>query len=390
MSTRRHKLEQGIAVRHEKGCRTYEGGRCNCSPSYQARAWSNAAGREVRKSFKSKSEAKAWRARAMSGHADKLAGATTSPVLNVLAEHVFDEAEAGRLRNRSGREYKPSVVRSYRSAYNVHMADAIGPRRIGAIHRRDVQAIVDDMTAQGLSASTVRNALLPLRLIYRVAIRDELGVAESPFASLELPAVTGTRDRIAGPVEAARLVEVCDPRDRAIWATALYAGLRRGELMALEVANVEFDAGVIRVLKSYDPGSKKMTAPKSRAGIRTVPMVKPLRRELAAHLMRRGQRGALMFARDDGTPFSPEATYKRSRKRWDNHKLAHITMHECRHSFASMMIAAGVNAKTLQEIGGWSSIAIVFDRYGHLMPGARDEAAGLLEAYIDKETAAGV
>jgi integrase len=387
LSTRRHKLEQGIAVRHEKGCRTYGGGRCNCSPSYQARAWSNAAGKEVRRSFKTKAEAKAWRARAMAGHVDKLAGATSSPVLGVLADWVFDEAEAGRLLNRSGDAFKPSVIRSYRSTYSVHIGPAIGKRRVGSVRRRDVQAVVSDMTAQGLSPSTVRNALLPLRLIYRVAIRDELGAATSPIEGVELPAVRGKRERIASPVEAASLIDVCDDFDRAIWATAFYGGLRRGELMALEVANVDFDQGVIRVMQSYDPGSRKMTAPKSRAGIRTVPMVKVLRRELAAHLMRRGQRGALMFARPDGRPFSPEATYKRSRKRWDNAKLAHITMHECRHSFASMMIAAGVNAKTLQEIGGWSSIAIVFDRYGHLMPGAREEAAGLLEAYLDRETA---
>lgn len=390
MTTRRHKVEQGIAVRHEKGCRSYEGARCNCSPSYQARAWSNAAGREVRRSFKTKSEAKAWRARAMAGHVDKLAGATTSPVLDVLAEWVFDEAAAGRLLNRSGDEYKPSVVRSYKSCFEVHLSPAIGSRRVGSIARRDVQAVVGSMSAQGLSPSTIRNTLLPLRLMFRVAIRDELGVTTSPLEGVELPAVRGRRERIATPTEAASLIDACDDRDRAIWATAMYAGLRRGELMALEVANVDFDAGVIRVMQSYDPGSRTMTAPKSRAGIRTVPMVRPLRRELAAHLMRRGQRGALMFAREDGRPFSPEATYKRSRTRWDAAGLPRITMHECRHSFASMMIAAGVNAKTLQEVGGWSSIAIVFDRYGHLMPGARDEAAGLLDAYIDKETAARV
>lgn len=390
MSTRRHKLEQGIAVRHEKGCRAYGGGRCNCSPSYQARAWSNAAGREVRKSFKSKAEAKAWRARAMAGHADKIAGATRSPVVDVLAEQVFDDAMAGKLLNRSGDRFKPSVVRSYRSCYGTHIAPAIGQRRVGSVTRRDVQAVIADMAAQGLSPSTVRNTMLPLRLIYRVAMRDELGVVGSPLEGIELPAVRGKRERIATVGEASALVGACDERDRAIWATALYGGLRRGELMALEVSNVDFDAGVIRVMQSYDPGSRTMNAPKSRAGVRTVPMVKLLRRELAAHLMRRGKRGALMFGREDGRPFSPESTYKRSRSRWTAAGLAHITMHECRHSFASMMIAAGVNAKTLQEVGGWSSIAIVFDRYGHLMPGARDEAAGLLEAYIERETAAGV
>ena len=48
-----------------------------------------------------------------------------------------------------------------------------------------------------------------------------------------------------------------------------------------------------------------------------------------------------------------------------------ITLHECRHSFASLMIAAGVNAKALQTFMGHANISITFDRYGHLMPGVR-------------------
>jgi integrase len=57
-----------------------------------------------------------------------------------------------------------------------------------------------------------------------------------------------------------------------------------------------------------------------------------------------------------------------------------ITMHECRHTFASLMIAAGVNAKALSVYMGHSGIRITMDRYGHLMPGNEDEAAGMLDA----------
>jgi len=49
------------------------------------------------------------------------------------------------------------------------------------------------------------------------------------------------------------------------------------------------------------------------------------------------------------------------------------------------MIAAGVNAKALSTYMGHSSITITLDRYRHLMPGAEAEAAGLLEAYLERE-----
>jgi integrase len=60
-------------------------------------------------------------------------------------------------------------------------------------------------------------------------------------------------------------------------------------------------------------------------------------------------------------------------------------LHECRHTFASLMIAAGVNAKALSTYMGHANISITLDRYGHLMPGNEDEAAGLLDAYLDTQ-----
>ena len=384
--TRRERIEQGLYVRHAKGCATEDGARCNCEPSYMARAWSAAAGREVRRSFKRKADAKAWRARMMAGHADRVAGATRSPVLDVIAEQVLDAMRDGTLRNRSGDTYKPSVARSYRSNYDVNVAPLLGGRRISTITRRDVQVVVDEAIARGLSPSTVRNSLMPLRLIFRVAIRDELGVTESPISGVELPAVRGRRDRFAAPAEITLLLGALDPRDRGVWATAIYAGLRRGELMALTAQAVDLDAGVIRVTQSYDPRAKKFTAPKSRAGVRKVPIVQALRVHLLEHRMRSGARDGLVFGRPDGTPFAAESLAKRATTAWEAAGIERITLHECRHTFASLAIASGVNAKTLQEIGGWSSIAIVFDRYGHLMPGARDVAAQLMDTYIAQET----
>ncbi|HZB86312.1 MAG TPA: tyrosine-type recombinase/integrase, partial [Gaiellaceae bacterium] len=67
--------------------------------------------------------------------------------------------------------------------------------------------------------------------------------------------------------------------------------------------------------------------------------------------------------------------------------LEPITLHEARHTYASLMIAAGVNAKALSEYMGHASVTITYDRYGHLMPGNEDQAADLLDAYLERTTA---
>lgn len=71
------------------------------------------------------------------------------------------------------------------------------------------------------------------------------------------------------------------------------------------------------------------------------------------------------------------------RKEAELEPIAPIVLHECRHTFASLMIAAGVNAKALSTYMGHSSITITLDRYGHLMPGNEAEAACLLDSYLE-------
>jgi integrase len=81
-----------------------------------------------------------------------------------------------------------------------------------------------------------------------------------------------------------------------------------------------------------------------------------------------------------------ETAWKRAnkiREREERPLLEPIGLHECRHTSASLMIAAGVNAKALSTYMGHSSITITLDRYGHLFPGNEDEAATLLDAYLE-------
>src|SRR4029077_12266407 len=127
----------------------------------------------------------------------------------------------------------------------------LGGVRLGDLQRRDVQRLANELLAEGRDPSTVRNALMPLRVIYRRAIEDG-DLAVNPTAHLRLPAVRGRRERIASPEEGQLVPSALPGRARAIWATALYAGLRRGELMALRWEDVDLAQGVIHVERSYD------------------------------------------------------------------------------------------------------------------------------------------
>jgi integrase len=207
---------------------------------------------------------------------------------------------------------------------------------------------------------------------------------------LEIPSGGERRDRIAPPDEAERLLAALPVGERALWATALYAGLRRGELLALRWSDVDFDGGLVRVERAWDPDAKVFLEPKTRAGRRTVPLVSVLRAHLREHALYTARRSGLVFGPDGETPADPDTIRARALWRWAKGKpevLRPIGLHECRHTYASLSIAAGVNAKALSTYMGHSSITITLDRYGHLFPGNEDEAAGLLDVYL--EAAAG-
>jgi integrase len=123
---------------------------------------------------------------------------------------------------------------------------------------------------------------------------------------------------------------------------------------------------------------------KSRAGKRTVPIAAVLRDHLDEHKLQSGRNEGLVFGRSAELPFSIGPAQDRGDTAWKRARLKRLTLHEARHTFASLMIAAGVNAKALSTYMGHSSITITLDRYGHLMPGNEEEAAELLDAYLER------
>jgi integrase len=204
----------------------------------------------------------------------------------------------------------------------------------------------------------------------------------NPTAGLELPRGEKARDRIAAPTEARALLAALPESDRATWGAAMYAGLRRGELMALRANRIDLDANVVRVERGWDAKAGEVATKNGKP--RTVPVAAPLRELLLRHLMRTGRRDTdLVFGATATEPFAARQLTTRADAAWTEAKLRRITLHECRHTFASYLIAAGVNAKAVSVYMGHASVAFTLDRCGHLFPGAESEAAGLLDTYLD-------
>jgi len=350
----------------------------------------------------SRAEAQAWLTKARSEAASGIKRRSDGVTLRAAWETFYTGAKVGRILDRTGKPYKPSTLRGYERAYRRFDAE-LGAHRLDAIRRADLQALIDGWSAAGVPPATIRNSLDPIRTLYRRAIqRDQ--VAVNPTTNLAVPRVDNMRERFATREEATELLAALPDSDRALWATAFYGGLRRGELRALRWSHVSFPDGLIRVQRAWDDEAGD-GAPKTRAANRKVPIVPMLAALLKAHKLATGRADSdLVFGRSASQAFIPTTVRHRALRAWekanaaqtkalgrplrDAETLTPIGLHEARHTFASLLIASGANAKALSVCMGHNSISITFDRYGKLMPGGEEEVGRLLGAYLDGDAPA--
>ncbi len=379
MAARTDKKTPGIEPRHARSCRSKDGGACNCSPRWQATV-GRGKGRRYR-TFGTKTEAKAWRAEATVALRKGTAKAPMKVTVADAWETTLAGMRDGKVRNRSGDPYKPSAIRGYETGMNKRVLPTLGQAKLSEVRRAHVQELVDELLGAGLNPSTIKNTLNPLQVIFRRAVHRDL-VAVNPTTGLELAAARGRRDRIAPPEEAAALLAALPEEQRALWALAFYAGLRRGEVRALRCSDVDFERSCVRVERAWDD-AEGVIAGKTFAAKRTVPIFAPLRRELAAHKLRTGRDGDdLLLGMTAENPFDPSTVRRRARAAWKRSGLEPIGLHEARHTAASFMIAAGLNIKQISTYMGHASVNITLDRYGHLFPSSGDEAIATMDAYF--------
>ncbi len=181
-------------------------------------------------------------------------------------------------------------------------------------------------------------------------------------------------------------------RHHALWTLAFYTGMRRSELLGLTWRNVvdldgpdpRLEVRQVRTEDGYRQVHVKKT-PKTRSSEREVPILPPVAEVLRA--LRGewgGKAGAFVLVDHEGAEFGPhnllEAfhTGQRSYRRAEGLtevELPKLNLHYCRHTYATVLLSAGIDVYKVQRMLGHSNIGITTGRYGHWLPdlGLADE-----------------
>ena len=292
------------------------------------------------------------------------------------------------------KELKPSTLHGYRSIVNAYLLPVFGEAPLEQITTADVerwrsqlQSVSEERRVRRqqskdgdrrpprpLSNSTKNRIMVMLHGILKRACKV-YGLPVNPAAGIERHPVRLTGDiDVFSPEEVWALVRAAScEQDGAIYLTAAFTGLRRGELIALRWRDVDFAGSVVRVRASYAAGA--LTAPKS-GKVRSVPLAPDIAQVLAKLAGREMFTGEddLVFVGDAGSYVDGSALRRRYTAALKRADLRRLRFHDLRHTFGTRMIAKA-DIRRVQEWMGHADIQTTM-RYLHYAP--REEDARLV------------
>ena len=336
---------------------------------------------------------------------EEVGGTTAEQAKRLLTQRLY-EADRGFVRNAKPlkfREFidtwrrdhvdtqqlKPSTRRGYDSAIKRHLMPFFGDNRMDRITSEDVRRFfkqkqegTSEKTDRRLSNKTLINAMRLLNSIFNFAVVIEL-LVKNPCKAVKLPRAERREMDFLRPEEVRSfLAAFVNEEMRCLFTTAVMTGMRRGEILALQWDDIDFNGNVIRVRRSVSGG--EIQTPKTEKSRRAIQVGLSLLKMLKEHKLRTGGRGPFVFSTKSGSLLDPDNLVKRVFE--PTLRVAgierHIRFHDLRHTYASILINEGANLKFVSEQLGHASIVITLDRYSHLIAERHDDTVSKFEKLL--------
>lgn len=311
---------------------------------------------------------------------------------------------------------KTSTRVSYEGIVKNQLIPRIGHIKLTKLKKSDIEDMYNTLLEcgradgkGGLSVKTINNVALCLHKALQTAFENEY-IIKNPASIAKVPtlkSVNGQKKEIEilSKQEQKDLMAVCDnsPYGMGI-ITALYTGVRLGELLGIMWKDVDFDRKTISIskqvnrLRDYSPNAKAKTIlgiqddTKTKTSNRIISISDDLlsrllkyKEEQECHINKWGSAYKtldLVFAREDGYYIDPTTFRDKYVKLLSVAGLKSYTFHALRHTFATRALEAGIPVKVVSKILGHSSVQITMDTYQHVLPELQSEAMNRIAAYV--------
>jgi integrase len=315
---------------------------------------------------------------------------------------------------------KPSTLMSYEVMTRVYIQPSLGKKKLNRLSPADIRLFLAEFKngclccLRGLdaarpegdrvccavgkccqrrpSARTVQYVHAVLRSALQQAVREEL-ITRNVARIVETPTVLREEVQPLDRTEARMLLKAAKGhRLHALWLLLVSTGLRRGEVLALTWDDVDFERGQLRVRRNLQRIKRELIfgTPKTTRSLRTISLPKRCVAVLKAHRTdqradraRAGQRwdplasqpAGLVFTTATGRAIDPRSLNRMLTVLCRQANVRRVRVHDLRHTCASLLLAQGVDARTIMETLGHSTIAMTLDTYAHVMDSTLKAAA---------------
>ena len=306
------------------------------------------------------------------------------------------------------REYRDGSIDCYKAPYE-RAVERLGNVPADEVRTSDIAAHLQAMKEADYSVRTIRAQRTVYKSIFAFAVSDLVfgrTVTVNPALGISIPAGAKKAQRREAPED--DIVEAIKARaGSAFWGEfalfLVYTGLRRGEALGLQWRDIDFERRQISCTKNLSyHGVHRIGAPKTEAGIRTVPLLPPAEKLLRPMC---GAPDDYVFHGADPKKFLSRSTYL---KHWNHYcrdmgfftdapaevvgKNGHrylkhsfrntLTPHALRHGYATTLYEAGVDVHTARALLGHAHVETTIAIYTHLRQRKKQESIDKLVAYV--------
>lgn len=294
---------------------------------------------------------------------------------------------------------RPNTQMSYEQRIYGHIIPALGSIPLDKLRQNDLQQFYTnlkqsgrrkdaDRYGEGLSDQTVRGCHTTLRSTLAKAVEEKL-IIRNPADGCRLPSAKPREMQVLTPEEMQRLlIQAKEDGCYELLLLELSTGLRRGEILALQWDDLNFNTGALRVERQVHrvKGTLVVSQPKTNSSNRTVILPSPVLKVLKEY--RQTVTSLWMFPSPvmEDSPLDPASVRKRLQTVLERAGCKKVRFHDLRHTFATTALEHGMDTKTLSTIIGHVSTSTTLNIYAHVTDEMRRTAAVKIDRGIGKAT----
>lgn len=290
---------------------------------------------------------------------------------------------------------KPKTQADYENRIYQHIIPELGHIPLSKLSQSDLQQFYHrlkqrgrllqvEQYGSGLSDRMVKSCHVTCRMALDKAVADGY-ILKNPAANCKAPATHPREMSVLTGEEIQRLlIQAKEDGCYELLLLELSTGLRRGEILALQWDDLDFQTGALRVERQVQriKGELVISQPKTKTSSRSIILPSPILRVLERRRKSCTSRWMFPSPKKADSPLDPAAVRKKLATVLKRAGCKHVRFHDLRHTFATNALEHGMDIKTLSAIIGHVSSATTLNVYAHVTDEMRQKAADRIDRGI--------